>query len=372
MKTNRFTNKKIIVIITIVIMNQTKDLYFFTASMKHFTSKEDDICMKKNSAPTMKDVAQEAGVALGTVSKVFNGIPVGESYRIKVEEAAKRLGYQVNNYARGLRANKTNVVALIIPSTMHPFFGMLADRVSRELIKRNYRLLLAITGYDPETEQKCLQMVRQNKVDGIIALTYSPDLKVEDDLPFVSIDRYFSPNIPCITSDNFGGGQLAAEKLIELGCKRLLFLRIGSVVPGEADKRGAGFEAMCQMKKVNYTAIRLRDEEGEAPFYEHLKEHISDGRLDYDGIFCSTDRLAYHIRKMLEQLGIRVPEDVQIIGFDGLKTFGDETYYCSTILQPIDKLAETAVDLLLSEDRSKLPALMCLPVTYAFGGTTKE
>ena len=69
----------------------------------------------KNAMPTMKDVAQEAGVALGTVSKVFNGIPVGESYKIKVEEAAQKLGYQVNQYARGLKTNKTNTVAVILP-----------------------------------------------------------------------------------------------------------------------------------------------------------------------------------------------------------------------------------------------------------------
>ena len=76
---------------------------------------------KTNAAPTMKDVAAEAGVALGTVSKVFNHIPVGEAYRLRVEEAARKLGYQVNNYARGLKTNKTNTVALIWPNLRHPF-----------------------------------------------------------------------------------------------------------------------------------------------------------------------------------------------------------------------------------------------------------
>ena len=82
---------------------------------------------KPGKSPTMKDVAREAGVALGTVSKVFNGIPVGKSYQQKVEEAALRLGYSVNSYARGLRADKTYTVALIIPSLGHNFFSLLAD-----------------------------------------------------------------------------------------------------------------------------------------------------------------------------------------------------------------------------------------------------
>ena len=75
---------------------------------------------------------------------------------------------------------------------------------------------------------------------------------------------------------------------------------------------------------------------------------------------------------MLRELGVRVPEDVQIIGFDGIRRFGSEALYCSTIVQPIQKLAETAVDLLLTKDRSNIPALVLLPVTYAPGGTTRE
>ena len=91
---------------------------------------------RKSSSPTMKDVAREAGVALGTVSKVFNGIPVGESYRQRVEEAARQLGYQVNNYARGLKTNKTCTVALILTNVTAPFFAALAESVCRALARR--------------------------------------------------------------------------------------------------------------------------------------------------------------------------------------------------------------------------------------------
>ena len=78
---------------------------------------------KENSAPTMKDAAKEAGVALGTVSKVVNGLPVGEPYRIRVEEAIQKLNYQVNSYAQGLKASKTYTAALLIPNTQDPFFA---------------------------------------------------------------------------------------------------------------------------------------------------------------------------------------------------------------------------------------------------------
>ena len=104
---------------------------------------------RKSSAPTMKDVAREAGVALGTVSKVFNGIPVGESYRLRVEQAAAKLGYQVNSYARGLKANKTGTVALILPNAYDPFFAALADNICQALARRGCRMLLTVTGSDP-------------------------------------------------------------------------------------------------------------------------------------------------------------------------------------------------------------------------------
>ena len=91
---------------------------------------------QRDSAPTMKDVAREAGVALGTVSKVFNDIPVGEDYRKRVEEAARRLGYQVNSYARGLKTNRTCSAALILPDITHPFFSALAQGVCSALAAR--------------------------------------------------------------------------------------------------------------------------------------------------------------------------------------------------------------------------------------------
>jgi len=319
----------------------------------------------------MKDVAQEAGVALGTVSKVFNGRPVGESYRIKVEKAAKRLGYQVNEYARGLRAGKTFTVALILPGLDHPFFAALAQSVCTALAQRDHRMLTYVTASRPDVERSCINMVRQNKVDGIIGLTYNP-LELDGDLPFVSIDRSIAPAVPCVASDNFGGGRIAAEKLIELGCRHLAFLRTGASNPSETDRRGDGFEATCKARGVPCSSLRLSDGESMDLFRDFFLSHMSEGRLDIDGLFCSTDLLAWRIQRMLAELGVQVPEDVQIIGFDGICHFGGEILYCSTIVQPVQKLAETAVDLLLSKDRSNIPAMVLLPVSYAPGGTTRE
>ena len=328
--------------------------------------------MKSSNSPTMKDVAAEAGVALGTVSKVFNNIPVGEQYRIRVEEAAKKLGYQVNHYARGMRTNKTNTIAVIMPELNHPFFSRLSEEMIRYLASRNYNSILAVTDRDPDIERQCIYMVRQQKADGIIALTYNHNEEDIGDIPFVSIDRSFDGKTPCITSDNFAGGRLAAKKLVELGSRKLLFLRTGSDVPGEPDKRGAGFENYCKDNQIPYDCLRATNTPQEISIYPKMKEWIEQGTFDYDGIFCSTDHLAYHTAAFLRKQGIRIPEDVQIIGFDGLKTFWDDAYPVSTIAQPVEQLARTAVDTLLSISTSQHASLICLPVTYIVGRTTRD
>lgn len=322
------------------------------------------------SAPTMKDVAREAGVALGTVSKVINGIPVGESYRKRVEEAVAKLNYRVNSYAKGLKTNKTYTVAVMVPNLVSPFFSRLVNSINRALASRKHRMLLYATDYDPAQEQEYVILAEQQKVDGIICLSYNPELKVSDNVPLVSIDRYFGAQIPCVASDNYGGGRMAAEKLYENGCRRLAFMRIGSRLTNEPNKRKDGFISACEDLGVEYTLKIVDDFTPYSAFEDFLREHLRGGKLDFDGIFCVTDSLAYQTVRSLRSMGVRVPEDVQIIGFDGVRCFGDQDLFCSTIVQPVDQIAETCVEMVLEKDRSKAPSLVCLPVEFAWGGTT--
>ena len=324
----------------------------------------------KGHQPTMKDVAREAGVSLGTVSKVFNGIAVGESYKLRVEEAARRLGYQINSYARGFKTNKTLTVALVIPDLTNPYYALLSQHISTNLAKRGYRTLLFLTGGDPDKEQGCLGAAQRNQTDGIIGLLCSTYMQTG--IPFVSLDRYLGTEIPCVTSDHFGGGQLAAEKLIELGCKSLAFVRIGSEVPVEMDKRRLGFEASCRTRQISFREFLLDDQAGDSQLRTFLETYIRNGKLEFDGVFSNTDILAVQLTRILKEHEISVPRDVQVIGFDGIRRFNSEDLFCSTIVQPIAQIAETAVDIVLREDPSTIPALTCLPVRYMAGGTTRE
>lgn len=320
----------------------------------------------------MKDVASEAGVSLGTVSKVVNGLPVGEIYKSKVEEAIRKLNYHVNSYAQGLKAGKTGTIALLIPNLWDPFFSVLTHHINRALQARQYRMLLCTTDFNAAQEQEYVTMLQNNKVDGIIGLTYNPALAVPEGIPFVSIDRSMGSGIPCVACDNFMGGQLAAEKLADLGCRSVAFLRTGSSLANEPNKRRAGFENGCLSRKLKYEMLILGDEESYDKFDVFLTEHKIGGKLSFDGIFCVTDKIACYVINVLKKMNIRVPEDVQVIGFDGIRQLGDFDYLCSTIVQPVQEMAQLCVDLLFQEASPARPQLYCLPVSYVYGGTTRE
>ncbi|MBQ9265192.1 MAG: LacI family DNA-binding transcriptional regulator [Clostridia bacterium] len=327
---------------------------------------------KGKSMPTMADVAREAGVALGTVSRVVNGQQVGGEFKEKVEAAIQHLGYQYNASGRNLRTDRTNTIALIIPNTINPYFALLVHHINIALEKRNYRMLLCFTEYDRNREMEFIQMVRQNRVDGIIALTYNPSLNIPDDIPFVTIDRFFSVSVPCIAADNFGGGWLAAKKLREFGCKNVAFIRIGSTLTNEPSKRKDGFVSACVEMGLPFEVMALEDGAPFSQFEDFLTSHMENGQLAFDGLFVGTDSLAWQIIQVLKRLGLGVPEDVQVIGFDGIRMFGDLSPVVSTIVQPVQEIAEASVSTVLSKHLSNVPSLICLPVQYTYGGTTRE
>ena len=208
-------------------------------------------------------------------------------------------------------------------------------------------------------------------MDGIIGLTYNPNLVIDENCPFVAIDRPMGRNIPCVASDNFAGGQLAAEKLADLGCRNIAFLRIGSSLNNEPNKRKAGFENGCSLRNLKYEVKIFDDDHSFEEFLPFLTGDTKDRKPRFDGIFCVTDRLACFVVEALRERNIRVPEDIQVIGFDGIQHFGDGAYICSSIKQSARSIAETCVQLILQENPTEKPPLICLPVKYVYGHTTK-
>lgn len=327
--------------------------------------------MQKKSV-TMKDVAQRAGVSVGTVSRVINqeqGIKTTTLQ--KVQQAIEELDYIPDVYARGMKTSRTETVALILPTIWHPFFSEFAFFVEEALSKKNYKLLLCNTD-GTKKEIEYLMMLRQNKVDGIIAITYSP---IEDylasNIPFVSIDRtYRDKKIACVTSDNRKGGELAAQILLEKGCQHFAFVGSHNDTFNETKKRRQFFEkTICQKGKecLVFDIVEPADN-----FRDELEEFLTK-HPQIDGIFAINDFTALDTIAILEKQGKRVPEDVQVIGYDGIRFSNNRDYHVSTIKQPLEQMAQEAVDILLAIIHKKGHKLQSiLPISYVEGKSTQK
>ncbi len=321
---------------------------------------------------TMKDVAKLAGVSVGTVSRVINNENgIKELTLTKVKSAIEELNYIPDAYARGMKKNKTETVALIIPTIWHPFFAEFAYYVENELSNQNYKMLLCnISGSKKEIEY--ITMLQQNKVDGIIAITYSP---IEDylttNIPFVSIDRtYDNKNIACVTSDNKAGGRLAAKILLEKGCQQLAFIGGHNQTTNETKNRHRYFKQFLEELGKNCHVLDYDEDMGDT------KEQVRDFLEEHpaiDGIFTINDFLALDVIEILRQLGKRVPEDVQVIGYDGIRLAMERKNPVSTIKQPLEDMAKEAVQILLSIiDGVPHKVQSVLPISFMEGPTTKN
>ena len=320
---------------------------------------------------TMKDVANLAGVGVGTVSRyVNNPDSLKESTKVKVEYAINKLDYQPNEYARGLKLNKTNSVALIIPSIWHPFFSEFAYYVERTLENYGYKLLLCNSENNYKKELEYIKMVQQNKVDGIIGITYSDiDKYVKSNMPFVSIDRHFKEDVTYVTSDNAQAGKLAATQLIKNGCKSLAYIGGIPVYESEITKRASSFLKEAKEQKIKFSSLEIPEP------IDQLEEKIEEFILahpDIDGIFTINDYMGLDVKQCLENLGKKVPDDIQIIGCDGIKLSKDRQVIMSTIKQPVEEMAVQSVQSLLKIiNHLPVEKRIVLPVTYIQGDTTK-
>ena len=292
--------------------------------------------VEQRKSITMKDVALEAGVSVGTVSRVINKEKgIKEVTLKKVQRAIKTLDYIPDNYARGMKKNRTETIALIIPSIWHPFFSEFAYHVEKELLKYNYKLFICNADSDSQNEIEYIEMLKQNKVDGIIGITYSDiDKYILSDLPFVSIDRHFSEN----ENETILRSKGFREKAKELGVDVYNF----------------------EMKEP-----LINPEDQIRVFLQSHKE--------IDGIFTINDMMALRVISVMKELGKIAPDDYQIIGFDGLKTSVDQSYLVSTIVQDIGMMAKESVAMILKMIKREeiLEKRIVIP-TYFWGDKTTK
>ncbi|MCJ1993626.1 LacI family DNA-binding transcriptional regulator [Lactococcus piscium] len=294
----------------------------------------------------MKDVANLAGVGVGTVSRMINGTKVKDETFQKVTQAIQELDFIPDETARGLKRSMTHTVALILPTIWHPFFSEFAYYVEKFLSQHNYKLYLCNSDGQSEKEAEYVKLVDQNRCDGIIAITYT-DIEhyISDGLPFVSIDRLFTHDVAYVASDNKKIGQLAYQVLKESSVSHFAYVGSHNRVKNRTMERGESFEAAVLKSSALFSKLDMLEPvvDNKTQIKAFLLENPS-----IDGIFAINDYEALDVLAVLTKLGRKVPEDVQVLGCDGIKMSAEREYVVSTIKQPTEAMAKSAVDMVLA------------------------
>lgn len=296
----------------------------------------------------LSDVAREAGCSVTTVSRVINNHGyLSQKTKDKVFAAMQKLNYQPNSLARSLQGKKLKLVGLIFPEITNPFFAELVQEIESALFKQNYKVILCNAGRDRQKEREYLRMLQANQVDGIIAGAHN--LGIEEykqlGLPIVSFDRKLSDNVPIVSCDNYQGIKMATHELIQTGCKHIYFLGNNQRKGNPTDERLEAY--LDETKKYGFTPHIRSVAFSDSSNIKNMQIHNMLVDDKPDGVVCTDDLTAILVLQEAKKLGIKVPQELKVIGFDGTQLV--QTYHSelSTIAQPIDDIATLLVDLLL-------------------------
>ncbi|MCZ4280279.1 LacI family DNA-binding transcriptional regulator [Kiloniella laminariae] len=302
---------------------------------------------------TIKDVAQLAGVSVGTVSRVLaKNETVKPRLQEKVEAAVRELRYKPNPVARALRTNRSDIIGLIVPDITNPFFAQLAKQVEMLAAGQGLSVMLANTHDDPAYEKQQIETLLDRSPLGILVVSASEDnaQQLATDIPIVALDRTFV-SYPCVATDHEVSASLAALHLLEMG-----HLRIGYAAgPSEtrvARARESGFVAGLTIGgkdlgvKPDLEILRGAFDftAGEELGRIFLNRPVSQRPT---AIATASDQQAIGIMRAARDLKIEVPHELTVVGFDDIPLAVLVTPRLSTIRQSISQMASSALDLLV-------------------------
>lgn len=285
---------------------------------------------------TIKDVAKLAGVGTSTVTRYFKeGSYISKEAREKIKAACEELNYSPNAIARAMKSNKSYTIGLMIPTLSNPFFTELVETIEQTCMKAGYKTVLCNTNGNVELEKKYLQMAISSCFDGIIFITGSLRFEdLESNIPTITLDRksHVGGSSITIISNHRQGAILGSRHLIECGCKKILYLSGGNNIPSK--ERQAAFEEVMKEYAISYQ-VREWDEFSEADKEWSIKE-------GFDGVFAWNDITAIEFINYLDKKKVRVPKDIQVIGFDNIKMSEWVHPKLTTVSQPVKELGEEA------------------------------
>ena len=302
---------------------------------------------------TLADVAADAGVSPSTVSRVLTSSrPVGADVAERVRESATRLGYSGNGIARALRSRRTDTVGMVVPSILNPFFTSLVDSLERTLHGSGKQLLLCDSRQDPAIEAEHLRALVERHVDGIVVSPCDHEASIPAvtrtaaAVPLVQLDRRVEvPGTDWVGLDDHRALGMLLEHLRERGARIVAFVTSEMTNSSTIDRsRGFRENAASLGLQVPPNAVVLGEfsvASGETAARALLR--VPDRP---DAIVCADDLIAVGVLRACRDLGLRVPEDVQVTGIDDIELAGLVSPTLTTLAQPTARMAEEAVRLL--------------------------
>ena len=315
----------------------------------------------KSKAPTMKDVAQAAGVSVQTVSAVINRKPgITEATRERVMAAVARLHYRPYSVARSLRTRETRTIALIVSDIANPSFATMASAAEAYAHAYDYSLLVFNTHDDVDREARYLQTAIERWIDGVLFVSAQDHMAGLDTLqtagmPSVAIDRipqgYGGPSV---TLDNMEAGRLAADHLLDLGHRCIGHIS-GPRTLRLARERWDGFNRALAGRGLQSQPFVCGEGNWECESgYVAMKQILSGGPRP-TAIFAANDRMAIGAMRAVLEAGLEIPRDISFVGLDDIEISAYQNPPLTTVRQSFADLATQAVRLLLDLVADKIP-----------------
>ena len=313
----------------------------------------------------IKDVAHRAGVSISTVSRVLNdtGYPVRPDKRRRVLEAAKEMGFRPNDLARGLHLKKSRTIGLIIPDISNPYYPELALGVGTAASEYGYAVIYCNTNRKAEKLEYCVDVLLQKRADGIILAGGGTDFTqvsqaLEDfDTEVAVIGRHNLP-FPSVQIDNVGTARDVTARLADLGHRQIAFIG-GQMTLTSVQDRFSGYKSSLGERGLAQDDRLVREGDfGERSGYA-AGSSLLQGQPRPTAIFAANDRMAIGAMAAAADLGLKVPEEVSVVGFDDITIASYVRPTLTTVALPSYKMGVSAMELLMK----LLSQEECQPIT---------
>lgn len=323
---------------------------------------------------TMQDIAQAAGVSQSTVSRVLNdaptSVPIAAETRERVREVAERLGYRPNPLARGLRGARTMLLGVIVRDITDPFFAMAVEAISSEALDRGYNVVLG-SAHSKADEAIALRAVLETRhCDAIVLLGDMRDEpKFLEDLrashtPVIALWHGTElEGVPTVMIDNRGGIVAALDHLIDLGHTRIAF--VGGRPLGDIRERRTAFLEHLADRGIDVPEDHVHNVSNDPRGGDLALRELMELATPPTAVVCSTDHLAFGVLHAASALGLRIPVDLSVVGFDDIPIASFTVPPLTTVRMPVVEMtsvaARLAMDELADDESAKLLSYLAVP-----------